>query len=193
MQTIRPMTEIEQTLMQKVMDVLLGNLKESWKAVYAIDFFTTAMKTHRQMLQVAAPHDMVVHFKFHAQMRQTMAKFHLVIPTLVLTPIIHFFDQQPGSTKEINHNEALLFQLRTIPVNVTIETAETPFPIESLLSLQTGDTLVLDQRQDWPVHLKVCGRPKLQAVPRPSSSRKAFVVSTHSRPVREEKANGSIS
>src|SRR5438874_6401839 len=34
----RPMTEIEQSIMQNVLKLLLDNLKESWRPVYAIEF-----------------------------------------------------------------------------------------------------------------------------------------------------------
>ena len=64
--------------------------------------------------------------------------------------------------------------------------------MQSLLTLQVGDTLVLDQRQEWPVQIKVAGKNKLHAAPRMNSSKKSFVVSGHSRPVREEEINGNI-
>jgi flagellar motor switch protein FliM len=77
-----------------------------------------------------------------------------------------------------------------VPVNVTINTAETSFPMASLLSLQLGDTLVLDQPQDAPVILKVAGKNKLYAKARMDSVQKAFVVTGPIRPRREEIVNG---
>jgi hypothetical protein len=55
----------------------------------------------------------------------------------------------------------------------------------ALLSLQVGDTLVLDQRAEWPVGLKVAGKNKLQAMARPDKCKKAFVVSGFVRQVKE--------
>jgi len=42
----RPMTEIEQSIMQNVLKLLVDNLKESWRPVYAIEFALTATETH---------------------------------------------------------------------------------------------------------------------------------------------------
>jgi len=86
----------------------------------------------------------------------------------------------------------LLHLLRHIPLKVSIETPETPFPMESLLSLQAGDTLVLDQREKWPVVIKVNGKNKLHAKAQMDATRKTFVVTRHIRPRREEPMNGHI-
>jgi len=189
---IRSMTEIEQSIIQNVLKLMVDNLKESWRPVYAIDFSLTATETHPHMVQVVAPNEMIIHFQFAVRMRETVGKMHIAVPTLVLEPIIHIFDQELYSRKKIIHDGTLLHQLRNIPVNVSIETAETSFPMESLLTLQVGDTLVLDQRQEWPVVLKVAGKDKLHAVAKMDSSRKAFGVTGLIRPRREEVINGAV-
>ncbi|HYR42261.1 MAG TPA: flagellar motor switch protein FliM [Terriglobia bacterium] len=188
----RPMTEIEQSIMQNVLKLLVDNLKESWRPVYAIDFALGATETHPHMLQVTSPNEMVIHFQFQARMRETMAKMHLVVPTLALEPIIHIFDQEESSRRKVVQDATLLHLLRNIPVNVSIETAEASFPMESLVSLQVGDTLVLDQREEWPVMIKVSGKNKLHAKARMDSTRKSFVVTGFLQPRREEFINGPI-
>jgi flagellar motor switch protein FliM len=135
---------------------------------------------------------MVIHFQFQARMRENMAKMHLAIPTLVMEPIIHIFDQEEYTRRKIVQDGTLLHLLRHIPVNVSIETAETSFPMESLLSLQVGDTLVLDQREHWPVIIKVGGKDKLHAKAQMDSTHKAFGITGYIRPRREEPLNGHI-
>ena len=188
----RPMTEIEQSIMQNVLKLLVDNLKESWRPVYAIDFSLGATETHPHMLQVTSPNEMVIHFQFQAQMKEAMGKIHLVIPTLVLEPIVHIFDQEEPGHRKIVQDGSLVHLLRHIPLDVSIETPETPFPMESLLSLQVGDTLVLDHREKWPVMIKVSGKNKLYARARMDSNRKAFAVTGYLQPRREESLNGTI-
>ena len=64
--------------------------------------------------------------------------------------------------------------------------------MESLLSLQVGDTLVLDQREKWPVMIKFSGKNKLYARAQMDAARKAFVITGHVRSRREEPMNGHI-
>jgi flagellar motor switch protein FliM len=192
MKNPRPMTEIEQSIMQNVLKLLVDNLKESWRPVYTIEFALTATETHPHMVQVTSPNEMVIHFQFQARMRENIAKMHLAIPTLAMEPIIHIFDQEEYTRRKIVQDGTLLHQLRNIPVDVSIETAPTSFPMESLLSLQVGDTLVLDQRENWPVIIKVGGRDKLHAKAQMDSTHKAFGITGYIRPRKEEPTNGYV-
>jgi flagellar motor switch protein FliM len=189
---VRTMTEIEQSIISSVLKLMVENLKESWRPVCAIDFAVAASETHPNMVQITAPNEMVIHFQFQVRMRDTLTKMHLAIPTLVLEPIIHIFDQEEYSRRKVVHDGALLHLLRSVPVNVSIGTAETSFPMQSLLSLQVGDTLVLDQRKESPVIIKVAGKNKMYAKAQMDSTRKAFGITSYIRPRREEPMNGHI-
>jgi flagellar motor switch protein FliM len=134
-QNIRPMTEIEQRIIQAILKLLVDNLKESWRPVYSIDFATTSLETHPHMVQVVGPNEMIIHFKFKVRMKNAVSRINLAFPTLVLEPIIHIFDQDWHNRKKIAHDGSLLQQLRQVPVSVAIETAETSFPMQSLVSL----------------------------------------------------------
>jgi flagellar motor switch protein FliM len=186
MATSRPMTEIERKIIQGVLKLIVDNLCESWKQVHAIEFAVASTETNPHMVQITAPNEMVVHFQFQVRMRELNAKMHLAIPTVHLDPIIHIFDHEEYSTRKIIRDGTLVQLVRNIPVNVAIGTADTPFPMQSLMSLQVGDTLVLDQRQDSPVIMKVAGKSKLYAKARMDSTHKAFVISGYVRPRREE-------
>ena len=176
--TPRPMTEIEQRVIQAILKILVDNLRESWRPVYSIEFNTTAMETHPHMVQVVGPNEMVIHFKFKMRMKGLTTRMNLAFPTLVLEPIIHIFDQDWNSRKKITHDGSLLTQLRQVPVSLSIETGETQFPIQSLVSLEVGDTLVLDQRTDWPMQMKIAGRKKLLARAKFDATRKSFSVTS---------------
>jgi flagellar motor switch protein FliM len=189
---VRPMTEIEQSVIQSVLKLVVDNLKESWRPVYAIDFSVATTETHPHMVQVIAPNEMIIQFQFQVRMRQNVGKISIAMPTLVLEPIIHIFDQEEYKSKKIVHDGSLLHQLRSVPVKVSIETAETSFPMQSLLSLQVGDTLVIDQKMEWPVLIKVAGKNKLYATGQVDPHSKSFAVSGFVRPRREESLNGQI-
>jgi flagellar motor switch protein FliM len=62
--------------------------------------------------------------------------------------------------------------------------------MQALLSLQVGDTIVLDQRLESPVTIKVAGKSKLYAKAQFDASRKAFAITGYIRPRREESIHG---
>src|ERR1051325_11499164 len=187
----RPMTEIEQSIMQNVLRLMMDNLKESWRPVYAVEFSLNSIETDPQMAQITSPNEMVIHFQFQARMRETIAKLHLAIPTLVLDSIIHVFDQEEHSRRKIVQDGTILHLLPRVPLNVTIETTEASFALETLLSLQVGDTLVLDQREQWPIVLKVNGKHKMYARAQTDTTRKTFQITAQIRAREEESVNGT--
>ena len=188
--TPRPMTEIEQRVIQTILKILMDNLRESWRPVYGIEFNTTAMETHPHMVHVVGPHEMVIHFTFKVRMKEATTRMNLAFPTLLLEPIIHLFDQDWNSRKKITHDGSLLAQLRKVPVNVSIETGETQFSTQSLVSLEVGDTLVLDHRSKWPMQIKIAGRNKLLAHAKFDASQKTFSVT--GRVNNEERSGQSV-
>jgi len=189
-QNVRAMTEIEQRVIQAVIKLIIDNLKESWRQLYNIDFSTLSTETHPHMVQVVGPNEMIIHFKFKIRIKNTVSRINLAFPTLVLEPIIHIFDQDWHNRKKVTHDGSLLQQLRHVPVPVSIETSDTSFPMQSLVSLEVGDTLVLDQRTEWPMQMKVGGRKKLLAKAKFDSTKKMFAVTTNLSTHKKEETRG---
>jgi flagellar motor switch protein FliM len=130
----RPMTEIEQKIIEGVLKVIVDNLRESWRQVYAIDFALMSTETHPHMVQITAPTEMVVHFQFQVCMRDMLTKIHVAIPTLMLEPILHIFDQEESSRRKVSTSSTLLHQIRNVPVSVSLATVDTLFPMQELLT-----------------------------------------------------------
>ena len=173
----RPMTEIEQNVIQRVLKLVVDNLREAWRQIYPIKFDILATETHPHMVQIVSPNEMVVVFKFQMRTRDiTSARISLAFPTLVLEPIIHIFDKELSGRKKAAAGSSLVHNIDKVPVNVAIETVETLYPMRSILSLQEGDTLVLEQRKDLPVVLRVGGKDKMKATARLEASRKSFEI-----------------
>ncbi len=176
METVRAMTEIEQNVVQTILKLVVDNLREAWRQIYAIEFAIIATETHPHMIQIVSPNEMVVVFVFQMRTRDCTAKISLAFPTLVLEPIIHIFDKELTASKKTAAGSTLAANVHKVPVNVSIETAETYFPMRSVLSLEEGDTLVLEQRKDLPIVLRIAGKNKLQANARLEASSKAFEI-----------------
>src|SRR5262249_2050796 len=127
------------------------------------------------------------------RMRDLISKMHIAIPTMLFDPIVHIFDQEEYSTRKVIRDGTIVHLLCSVPVNLAINTAETQFPMHALLSLQVGDTLVLDQREEAAVILKVAGKSKFHAKARLESTHKAFVITGYMRPRKEEPVHGHTS
>ena len=172
----RSMTEIEQKVVIRFLKLLVDNLREAWRHIYPIEFSVIHVETHPQMVQIVSPTDMVVLFKFQMRTHEVTTKINLAIPTLVLEPIMCIFDREWSGRKKAAASLTLAGNIEKMPVKVAIETGETSYPIRSIQSLQVGDTLVLDQRQDLPVVIRVGGHEKLRVIVRFEANRKSFEI-----------------
>ena len=175
-ETIRAMTEIEQKVVQTILKLIVDNLRESWRQIYEIEFAITATETNPHMIQVVLPNEMVIVFVFQMRTEDCTAKINLAFPTVVLEPIIHIFDKELTGPKKTAAGSTLAANVHKVPVKVSIETGETWFPMRSILSLEAGDTLVLEQRKDLPVVLRIGGKDKLKANARLEATRKTFEI-----------------
>src|SRR6185369_4758480 len=95
--------------------------------------------------------------------------------------------QECGPRKRVISDGSFVAQLRQAPVSVSIESSETMIPMNSLLSLQVGDTVILDQRPGTPVQLKVAGKNKLAAQAKGDIRRNVFEVTGSYRQSSEGK------
>ena len=186
LQMERPMTEIEQKVVARILKLVVDNLREAWRPIYPIEFAITTVETHPHMVQIVSPGEMVVVFKFQMRTRDVTTDIKLAFPTLVLEPIMHIFNKEWSGSKKTAAGLTLAGNVEKMPVNVAIETGETGYPIRSIRSLQIGDTLVLEQRQELPVVVRVGGKDKLKVAVRFEANRKSFeIVETTMSAMRE--------
>jgi flagellar motor switch protein FliM len=182
----RPMTEIEGRIVQNLLRVLAENLKQGWAPACPIEFSLSGTESNPELLQITTPNDQVMSVEFQVRLNDVIQNIRLALPMTSIDPVLQSFDKEPGSRKKAIHDDALLTRLRRIPVGIHIETPETMFPIKSLVSVQPGDTLLLNQRDDSPVLLKVVGKTKLMAQPRKEANAKAFTIIAHDTAAMEE-------
>src|SRR5438093_11482561 len=55
----RPITDIEQSVMQNVLRLLVDNLKETWRPVYAIECTLVSTETHPHRVQITPPNALI--------------------------------------------------------------------------------------------------------------------------------------
>lgn len=174
--TNRVMTEIEVTVIRSVLKVLIENLQEAWRPVYGLEFALGDIEAHPQMLKAVGGGEMVIQHKFQIRLRDTTGTINVVIPTQTVEPVLHIFDQEMHARRKIISDTGLLLHAREVPLRVSVETDDTMMPMRAVLSLKKGDTVVLDQRKELPLVVKVGGRKKMLAAARIDPLKKTFNV-----------------
>lgn len=180
----RELTEIEQTIIEKITLRAFECLKDSWANVVTLKMSLTKMETNPQLfLQLFLPTEMVILITFEITCGDTAGTMSLCIPYVVLEPVAQ--EIKPGSWFAMNresvetpHREALERRIEQVTMEVVAELGATTMTVRDLLDLEPGDVVPLGTRQDDPVRVLIDGNVRFMGAPGTYRSHRAVKL-TH--------------
>lgn len=166
LKTMRTMTDIEQSIFEGILKLILDDLRESWRGIIDLDFRIQARETSPQLIQIVAPNEVVLLVVFEVKMGSVVGMINLAIPSIILEPVANKFDQEmyTGYKKSVNFEEArlLIQSLRKCSMTACAEIRGTNLRLADILALQPGDIVPLAKRFDAVLDLAVDGIPRYQ-------------------------------
>ena len=156
----RPVTEIEQKILEGFLKLVTDDLCEAWKPFLEIDMQVVGRETRPQLLQIVAPNEVVLSIVFHVQVGDARGMMSFCIPALMLEPIIQKFNQASYSRSRRvlpEQTRSLLDTLSDVTFPVTAELDRTTALMDDLMGLVPGDVLRLEHRIDQPIRVSVSG------------------------------------
>ncbi|HEX4845009.1 MAG TPA: flagellar motor switch protein FliM [Geothrix sp.] len=161
---LRTMTDIEQSIFDGVLKLVLEDLREAWRGIVDLDFRIQARETSPQLIQIVAPNEVVLLVVFEVKMGPVSGMINLAIPSIILEPISNKFDQEmfTGYKKSSTFEEArlLMASLKRCPMEAAAEIRGTSLRMEEVLQLKPGDLIPLTKRFDAELDLCVDGIPR---------------------------------
>ncbi len=161
---LRTMTDIEQSIFDGVLKLVLEDLREAWRGIVDLDFRVQARETSPQLIQIVAPNEVVLLVVFEVKMGPVSGMINLAIPSIILEPIATKFDQEmfTGYKKSSTYEEArlLMSSLKRCPMEAAAEIHGTSLRMEEVLQLKNGDLILLTKRFDAELDLCVDGIPR---------------------------------
>ena len=157
----RPLTEIEQNVIDTVIKLLMEHLTETWRAVSNVQFNIHARETRPQMLQVTGRNEIVVVVAFLIKVADTRGTLKLCIPASAIEAVgdsfahaWHRARRQP-TAEEVAR---LSTNLGRVPLEVTAHLS-TSVSARELLALRVGDAVTLSRKANQPVTVSVGDLP----------------------------------
>lgn len=163
---MRTMTDIEQSIFDGILKLLLEDLREAWRGIIDLDFKIQARETSPQLIQIVAPNEVVLLVVFEVKMANVVGMVNLAIPSIILEPVANKFDQEmyTGYKKSNNFEEArlLMESVKFTSMTVCAEIRGTNLRLRDVLALQNGDVIPLTKRFDAMLDLTVDHIPRYQ-------------------------------
>ena len=186
----RPLTEIEQNVIDSIVRILLAGLADTWKAVSNLTFEIRARETRPQMLQVAAPNEIVVAVVFDVKVGDLRGLINVCLPTNVAELAgAHFATAWQRQRRELTTTERgwLDENFGRVPLPV-VPQIRTGLNAATVLALQAGEVIALPLPADQPLDVYVGGIRKFTG--RLATERGRLMVQVESRCEARSAAGG---
>jgi len=163
----RGLTEIEHNVIDGVVKLVLEHLTETWRNIVDVRFRVNGRDTRPQMLQVAAPNEVVVLIGFDIKIGDARGMLNFCLPATAIETVGDSFTHTwYRSHREPTMDDRHQFwrTLGHLPVGVSA-TVETTLPARDVLELAPGDVLALGHRLSDPLQVRVCDAVKFEGFP----------------------------
>ena len=161
----RPLTMIEQRLVNKILDRAVASLGESWAHIAPVQFTLRDTESNPQLVQIVPPNEVVVVVSFELKMSGRAGTMSLCVPYNVIEPVIEKLSNQTWEQYKLNRRSDALRQrvagqLDAARLTVSAVLAETRITLDELRHLQVGDVVLTDKPHTAPLTLRIEGRCK---------------------------------
>jgi flagellar motor switch protein FliM len=155
----RPYTTIERTLVQRMLEVVLQDLRAAFEPVTRVEFLLDRVETNPRFATIARPANAAVIVKLKVDMEDRGGKLELVLPYSTLEPIRELLLQMFMGEK-FGHDGIweghLAAELWRTKVEVEAVLDELPLPLAQVMNFEVGQTLLLNVGPEARIELR-CG------------------------------------
>ena len=161
----RPLTQIEQRLVQRITDRATHHLSEAWSNLTPVTFSVTDFESNPQLVQIVPPNETVVVVGFELKMGNRAGTMSLCIPYNVIEPVRgvlaaqNWFSYQRKGGQE-DHLRRLTRNVCNAPVELRAFLAQTTITVAELMSLRPGDILTTEKDINSDVLIQIEGKQK---------------------------------
>lgn len=167
----RELTDIEQSLIRRVLDRAIGSLEEAWRSMMNVNASMVGLEESYALIQVATPGEIVALITFDVNLgNKNSGLISLCIPYPVLEGVIsqlsaqHIFHRQQ-SNNSIEEQEKILKKLNYAKMPVKVLLGGTSLSVRDLLDLSVGDVVRLDRAVNENLLACINGLPKFYCRP----------------------------
>lgn len=164
-QDVRELTEIEISIIEGVIRLVLHDLTEAWAPVGDIKFAIEATETQPQLMQILSPNEAIVAIGFEITMGDARGMMNFGVPSILVKMMGQGFEQQ-WSIRRRSSSETeqarMRHLVRRLPMDLEARVRGTHMHLRDLLKLEAGDVVSLEVPVRRPAQLSVNGLKKFE-------------------------------
>lgn len=179
----REFSEIEMSILDKIMIACMQLLREPWKNVVDLDPFMERIETNAQFAQIIAPNEMIAIVTLNVRIGEVEGYMNACLPYITLEDIMDklntkfwFSTMQNISDEDYAEYIESMIKKTTVPVKAVL--GKSIVSVMDFANLQVGDVIRLDSKVDEELPVYVGNLKKFTALPGTNKDNYAVRVMT---------------
>lgn len=181
----REFTCIEQAIVDKVINIVLEKMQESWRSVHDVSLELVRSEINPQFAAIVPPSDVVVVISFEVELENAIGSLTICLPYATIEPIrskLHASFQ----TERLEVDHVLVSRLKErlmeTPVELRVHFGNAQLTGNQIRRLKPGDIIMLDKDIEELLSVQLEGITKFHAVPGVVKSNKAVQIIKEEEP-----------
>ena len=179
----RDYTEIEMTIIEKMMVVCMQLMREPWRNVVDINPMMERIETNSQFAQIIAPNDMIAIVTLNIKIGEVEGFMNVCLPFFTLESVMDklntkFWYANMQEQNEEDFEEYIGALIKRVDVPVKAVLGKTNITVTDFVNLQVGDIIRLDTEVEQDLNVYVGNIKKFTALPGTSKDRNAVRVTS---------------
>lgn len=179
----RELTDIEMTVIERMILKMLNNLRESWNTVVQISPRIEQIETNPQFVQIVGPNEMVVLMTFEVKLGTSEGMMNVCIPYPVIEPVVSKLSAQywfASVRKEHTDEnlEALRQKISRTYLPFIAQLGLRDLVLDDILRLKKGDVIDLRKATDKDLDVIVGNKRKFTGTPGMLGNKLAVEIKT---------------
>jgi flagellar motor switch protein FliM len=188
---VRGLTEIEQTVIERIAQRMLDHLKEPWGGIIELEPALERIETNPQFTQLVSPSEVMMIVSLETRLGDVLGMINICIPFLVLEPImsklsVHYYYSSSSQKVSPDNITAIKAKLQDSVIPVKVIMGQTQITVKDLLELSVGDVIPLERNFRDDLEVRIGQRTKFLGKPGVYGNKMAIQIT---RVVEEEKTD----
>lgn len=166
----RDFSQIEMSIVEKILAICVQLLYEPWKNVLEINPYLERIETNTQFAQIISPTDMIAMVTLNLKIGDVEGFMNICLPFFTLEGIMDrlntkFWYSNMQDKADEDYEEHIETLIRRVDIPLKAILGRTFVAVDDFLNLQVGDVIRLDSKVDSELEIYVGNIKKFAALP----------------------------
>ena len=175
----RDFSEIERTIIDKIMAICVQLLREPWKNVTEINPFLERIETNPQFAQIIAPSEMIAIVTLNIKIGDVEGLMNICLPYFTLESVMDklntkywYANMKDNNGEEFAESIETIIRKVSMPIKAVL--GKSTITVSDFVNLQRGDIIKLNSKVDNELDVYVGNIQKFKALP--GTAKDAYAV-----------------